>query len=219
MAQDVDHATGLVRRMGDLVEQALRGGVRALRDRDRVAAAAVIAGDDEIDRLENEVWEFCPRLLARYQPLARDLRRVVTLMQVSSELERAADLAQSLAERALRLLSLPPVPEPARLGGMADRAVGMARRATDSFLREDAAAARAVLAEDVLVDADNAAIIAALLAQMKSTPHDVEPCLSLFSAVRHLERVADHATNVAEYAVFLAEGTVLRHRAGRPAVA
>jgi phosphate transport system protein len=217
--RDLDGVARDVRQMAALVEEAVLGGVRALRDRDRAAAEAVVAGDDEIDRLENAVGDRCHRLLALHQPVAGDLRRVIALMQVTVDLERMGDLAVNIAERALRLLDLPPVPVPDRLAGMADRVVAMVHAGLDAFLHEDAALARKVRRQDDEVDADNAAVIAGLIERMRAEPDAVEPGLSLFSAVRHLERIADHATNIAEDAVYLVEGEVLRHRHDEPVAA
>ncbi len=210
--QDLDVAVDDLRRMAGLVEEALRQGVRSLENRDRADAEAVVGGDDAIDRLENAVTDRCGRLLARYQPVAGDLRRVIALMQVAAELERMGDLAGNLAERALRLCDFPPLAVPDRLRDMAERVVTMVHGGLESFLRADADAARKVRRADDAVDADNDAIIGELIGRMREHPEAVEPALSLFSAVRHLERIADHATNIAEDTVYLVEGELIRHR-------
>lgn len=201
-----------LRQMATLVEHSLRAGVRSLFDRDAEAARAVLAGDDEIDRLENTVADQCNRILALYQPVAGNLRRVIAMLQASVDLERMGDLASSLAERSLRILDFPPIEVPERLHGMAERVIVMVDSGIEAFLREDARLARHVRGQDDAVDADNDAIISTIIVRMREHPEEIEPSMSLFSAVRHLERIADHATNVAEDAVYLVEGEVLRHR-------
>jgi phosphate transport system protein len=210
--QNLDAADGMVRKMAALVQDAIRGGVKSLRERDGEAAETVLAGDDAIDALENAVLEECCRLLARHQPMGGNLRRVISILQVASELERMGDLAGALVGRAVRMLDFPAFPVPARLGAMADRVIEMVHLGLDAFLTEDSGLAREVRDRDDEVDEDNAAIIGDLIERMKQGPEFVEPGLSLFSAVRHLERIADHATNVTEHAVFLVEGELLRHQ-------
>ena len=209
---DMDRVGRDLSRMAGLVEDAVRNAVTAVLDRDREKAQAVIDGDGEIDALENEVDRQCTRVLAVHQPVARDLRRVLTFFHAAADLERMADLAGGIAERAQRLADLPPTVPPDRLASMADRASAMVRDGLNAFLHGDARLARAVRRRDDEVDADNTAIIGDLIAQMSANPAAVEPGLSLFTVVRNLERIADHATNIAEDAVFLIEGEVIRHR-------
>lgn len=211
MARDLERLRHSALTMAGAVEEALFLATRALLGRDEAAARRVIAGDAEIDRLENAVQEECLKVLALHQPVAGDLRRVSCVLLISTDLERIGDLAVGVAERAAQLARQPAFPLPDRLEGMSARAALMVRKSLDSFVADDAAAARAVIRMDDEVDRDNRAIIAELLAAMRRSPDCVEPGLSLFSAVRHLERVADHATNVAENVVYLVDGEVLRH--------
>ena len=122
------------------------------------------------------------------------------------------DLAVGIAERADALSRLSSLPTPTRVGPMTERATEMVRRSLDSFVNSDARAARAVIRLDDEVDQDNDAIIAELIAEMKTSPDKIEPGVSLFSAVRHIERIADHATNIAEDVIYLVEGEIVRHR-------
>jgi phosphate transport system protein len=196
------------------VEEALHKSIRALQERNRRLAEEVIAGDDRIDADENQVEEECLKMLALHQPVAIDLRRIAAAMKINGELERMADLAEDIAERAVHLAALQPMPIPAKLQRMTDLTTSMVRQSIDAFINLDARQARTVCRLDDEVDRYNEEIIAELIATMRSTPALVEPGLSFFSATRHLERVADHATNIAEDVVYLVEGEIIRHRPG-----
>jgi phosphate transport system protein len=193
------------------VEQAVQDAARCVRDRDAAAAQRVIAGESEIDRDETRLEEECLKVLALHQPVAVDLRRVVTAIKINSDLERMADLAEEIAERAVALAALPPVAIPAKFQLMTDMVVTMVRQGLDAFFHLDTDQARRVARLDDEVDRYNREIIAELLKLMK-TPAAVEAGLSFFSATRHLEQVADYATAIAEDVVYLVEGTIIRHR-------
>jgi phosphate transport system protein len=214
MQRDLEQLRRAVLAMAGLVEDAIGRATAALHALDPDAARAVIAADSAIDALENEVQEECLKVLALHQPVAADLRRVSTMLLISTDLERMGDLAVSIAERAVSLASRP-MPIPDRLDRMAVRATDMVRRSLDAFVAEDAAAARAVIRLDDEVDRDNETAIAELVSEMKKSPDRVESGLMMFSAVRNLERIADHATNIAEDVVYLVEGEVLRHHPER----
>jgi phosphate transport system protein len=194
------------------VEEALHKAIRALQERDAELAREVIAGDDRIDADENHVEEECLKILALHQPVAVDLRRVTAAMKVNGELERMADLAEDIAERAVHLASLPPMAVPAKLQRMTDLTTAMVRQSLDAFVNLDVRQARTVCRLDDEVDRYNEEIIAELIAAMRSSPANLEAGLSFFSATRHLERIADHATNIAEDVVYLVEGEIIRHR-------
>ena len=194
------------------VERAVHGAIRALRDRDPKLAAEVVAGDDGIDEEENRLEDECLKVLAMYQPVAGDLRRVAAVLMINVDLERMADLAVSMAERALALREQPAAPVPPQLQAMADLTAVMVRQSLDAFVNLDAGLARAVCRLDDEVDRLNREAIAELVAAMKRDPAAIDACLSLFSAVRQLERIADHATNVAEDVIYLIGGEIVRHR-------
>jgi phosphate transport system protein len=194
------------------VEEALHKAIRALQERDAELATEVIEGDKQIDEDENRVEEECLKMLALHQPVAIDLRRIAAAMKINGELERMADLAEDIAERAVHLAGLPPIAVPARLQRMTDLTTSMVRQSLDAFVNLDARQARTVCRLDDEVDRYNNEIIAELIADMRSAPAMVEPGLSFFSATRHLERIADHATNIAEDVVYLVEGEIIRHR-------
>ena len=151
-------------------------------------------------------------MLALHQPVAGDLRRIASAMMITTDLERMGDLAEEIAERALEVAKAPGVGIPDKLQKMADLTTIMVRQSLDSFVNQDKAQAERVLRMDDDVDRYNAEIIADLIEAMKQNPEVVKPCLSLFSATRHLERIADHATNIAEDVIYLIEGEIVRHR-------
>jgi phosphate transport system protein len=194
------------------VEEAIHEAIRSLQDRDAEMARRVIEGDNQIDQEENHVEEECLKILALHQPVAVDLRRIASAMKINNELERMGDLAEDIAERALHLAELPPIPIPDKLQHMTDLTASMVRESLDAFVNLDARQARRVCRMDDEVDRLNDEIIAELMSLMRSSPDMVEPGVSLFSATRHLERIADHATNIAEDVVYLVEGEIIRHR-------
>jgi phosphate transport system protein len=193
------------------VEEAIHMAIRALQRREPDPAEQVIAGDAQIDQEENHIEEECLKILALHQPVAVDLRRIASAMKINTELERMADLAEDIAERALHLARLPVVPIPENLQHMTDLATSMVRQSLDAFVNLDPRHARRVCRLDNEVDRYNNEIIQELIKMMQESPTKVEAGLSLFSATRHLERIADHATNIAEDVVYLVEGTIIRH--------
>jgi phosphate transport system protein len=194
------------------VEEAVHKSISALQQRDAKLAREVIDGDTLIDEEENHVEEECLKILALHQPVAVDLRRITAAMLINVDLERMADLAEDIAERALALVHPPFIPVPAKLQRMTDLTGSMVRQALDSFVNLDIHLARLVWRLDDEVDSLNNDIIADLIHSMQSSPELVVPGLSLFSATRHLERIADHATNIAEDVIYLVEGEIVRHR-------
>lgn len=197
--------------MAASVEEAIHKAIRALTQREAKPAEQVIAGDTEIDQEENHVEEECLKILALHQPVAVDLRRIAAALKINTELERMADLAEDIAECALHLARLPVVPVPAGLQRMTDLTTTMVRQSLDAFVNMDTRLARRVCRLDDEVDRHNNEIIQELIVMMWCSPDQVEAGLSLFSATRHLERIADHATNIAEDVVYLVEGNIIRH--------
>ena len=211
MQRDLERLQALVLKMAGYVEGAVYSSIRALRDRDREASKKVMDGDTEIDMLENDVQEECLKILALHQPVAVDLRRITAIMLISTDLERMGDLAVGIAERAEMLATPPFISVPERLAHMTVATTDMVRKALDAFVHRDPVAAREVVKLDDVVDADNDQIIEWLTAEMKKSPDLIDAGISMFSAVRHLERIADHATNIAEDVIYLVEGEMVRH--------
>jgi phosphate transport system protein len=211
LQRDLEHLHRSLLRLAGYVEDAVASAAAALRARDPEAATAVIDGDTEIDRLENAIQDECLKILALHQPVAVDLRRISAVLMITTDLERIGDLAVGIAERVACLARPPHVPIPDQVGTMTDRTLRMLRASLDAFVNHDAPAAAHVIRADDDVDRDNDEIIGGLVAGMKASPELVEPSLSLFSAVRHLERIADHATNIAEDVIYLVNGEIVRH--------
>ncbi len=211
MERDLERLQKLVLKMAGLVEEAVFQAAQALQDRNIDMAERVIEGDNLIDQLENEVLEECLKILALHQPVAVDLRRISAVLLISTDLERMGDLASGIAERALTLSHPPFAVIPSRLKPMTERTIDMVRRSLDAFVHSNVAVARTVIRLDDEVDAHNAAIIHELIAEMKTSPDKIDAALSLFSAVRHVERIADHATNIAEDVIYLVDGEIVRH--------
>ena len=171
----------------------------------------LIRDDLDIDRWDVRIEDACLKILALYQPVAIDLRRITTVMKVAGELERVADLAVNIAERASGLLNSPQVVIPDQLKVMAERAVNMLRRSIDAYVDLNSEVARQICVEDTEIDEMNRGVINQLIDAMHRSPDQLDPLLHLFSAVRQVERVADHATNIGEDVVYLVEGRIIRH--------
>ena len=195
------------------VEELVHKAVSELSDPNIDRARALAKQDDEVDRFDVSIEEECLKILALHQPVATDLRRITTVLKISSELERVADISVHIAERACSVVNQPDIEVPEKLKEMANRAVEMLHQSIDAYVGLDGQLARQVTESDNVVDELNREIIIELMEVMKRTPQLIEPALSLFSASRHIERVADHATNIAEDVVYLVEGEIIRHRA------
>ncbi len=194
------------------VEETVDKASRALRERRLDLAQQVLRGDDDIDRREVQIEEECLKMLALHQPVAVDLRRIATVLKINTDLERIADLAANIAERGEFLATRPEFPIPAKLDRMVDMAIMMVRAAIDSFVKMDSRAARQVCALDEEVDRYNREVIDGLYELMRSDAEMVAPAMHCFSASRHVERIADHATNIAEDVIYLVEGEIARHK-------
>ncbi len=196
--------------MGSRTEQAVAQAVEALVNRDSELAQAVREGDEAIDRLEVEIDEQAVRLLS-HAPLASDLRLVLVIMRASQNLERIADEACKIANRARDLSQEPPLKPVVDIPKMARLVLDMVKRVLDAFVRGDVAAARAVLPMDKEVDAMNKEYAARLTSLMQDEPATLQRALQLLTVTKRLERIADHATNIAEEVVFLCEAQDIRH--------
>lgn len=202
--------------MASHAETALQQAVEALLSRDERLAAQVRENDVILDRYEIEVDERSIRLLAK-APLARDLRFIAVAMKISQNLERVGDEATKIAKRARDLASEPPLKLVLPLRDMANLALRMLDSALDAFVNRDAASARALIPEDKKVDALNKEFQRVLVDHMTSDPEAIVRCLHLMVAVKSLERIADHAKNVAEEVVFLCDAEDIRHPASSKA--
>jgi phosphate transport system protein len=212
LQRDLDNLQREIVGQAAAVEEVVCKAIKALQDRDPALAREIIDGDSTIDEQDNQIEEECLKILALHQPVAIDLRRTATILKINSDLERIADLAEDIAGRAVFLSHQPQAPIPDRLGRMTDLTMAMVRQSIDSFVNLDPRQARRVCRLDDEVDRYHAEIIQELIETMKQHPEFIEPALSLFSVTRHMERIADHATNIAEDVIYLVEGEIVRHR-------
>jgi phosphate transport system protein len=199
--------------MGGLAEDRVRVSVRALVERDASLVDQVLAGDQPLNQLHIEIDTRCFKLLALHQPMAVDLRAIMSAVKINTDLERVGDLAVNIAEAARRYLGHPPVKELIDIPRMADLAQGMLRDALDAFVRRDTALAQRVLDADDELDSLKTQVFRDLLTFMLEDPRTIEPSLDLILVSRHLERVGDHATNVAEDVIFMVSARDVRHHA------
>jgi len=218
MTRDMESLKKNLLSCGALVEQAIEKSIIALRDRKPDLAQEVIDGDAEVDRWEVEVEEASLKILALHQPVADDLRFVASVMKANNDLERIADYAVNISERARFLARHEPIPVPDQMWSMTRTTLEMVSGCLDAFVQRDAAAARAVCAQDDVVDDANVELIQELRCMMQEDVETIERALHLFSASRYIERIADLATNIAEDVVYMVEGEIIRHRAKEQAI-
>lgn len=212
LQRDLDELQRDIMALASLVETALAKTITALQNRDPEIAREVIKGDAQIDEEENIINEESLKILALHQPVAGDLRRCTAAMMIITDLERMGDLAEEIAERAIELCKPPYMPIPDTIQQMADLTTVMVRQSLDAFVNLDVKQALLVIRMDDEVDQYNHNIIQGIIKFMRECPDNIPHGLSMFSAVRHIERIADHATNIAEDVVYLVEGEIVRHR-------
>jgi len=222
MPEDIRHfadelhlLTARLLEMGVASEAQVSGSMRGLVEADRTLLRQVIAGDESINRLHLEIDDRAFKLLALFQPVAVDLRSIVSAVKINSDLERIGDLAVNIAEAADRYVSHAPVKPLVDLPQMAKLAVSMLHQALEAFVSEKIALAQSVLAEDDVLDNLKDQVFRDLLQIMIREPQTVEPGLDLILISRHLERVGDHATNIAEDVIFIVEARDVRHQGGQ----
>jgi phosphate transport system protein len=199
--------------MGGLAEDRVRASVEGLVSRDMAVVDRVLAGDTPINQLHIEIDNRCFTLLALYQPMAVDLRAIVSAVKINTDLERVGDLAINIAEAVTRYLKHPPVKELIDIPRMAGIAQTMLRDALDAYVRRDIAMAQGVLDQDDELDGLKTQVFRELLTYMLQDPATIEPALDLILVSRHLERIGDHATNVAEDVIFMVTAKDVRHHA------
>jgi len=199
--------------MGGLAEEQVRIAVKALVDRDPSLIERGITGDEPVNAMHIEIDSRCFTLLALFQPMAADLRAIVAAVKINTDLERVGDLAVNIAEAAQRYIERPPVKKLIDIPRMAGVAQSMLRDALDAFVRRDLDLAQRVLDEDDTLDELKTQIFRELLTYMLQNPSTIEPALDLILISRHLERIGDHATNIAEDVIFIVSARDVRHHA------
>jgi phosphate transport system protein len=197
--------------MGGLVEDQIMQAVRALIERDEALARATIARDHTVNRLDVEIDDLSLKLLALHQPAARDLRLITTALKITTDLERIGDLAEHTAERAIELAAELPIKPYIDLPRMADLVRDMVHKSLDAFVREDADLALSVCAADDEIDKLHDQLFRELLSFMVEDPRTISRAMRLLFVSKYLERVGDHATNIAEMVIFMVKGRSIRH--------
>ncbi|MEO5955908.1 MAG: phosphate signaling complex protein PhoU [Nitrospiraceae bacterium] len=198
-------------RMAGLAEDQIDKALTALVNRDSALARQVIERDHQVNALDVEIDEDCIRLLALHQPAARDLRLITTAMKIATELERISDLAENVCERAIELNEEPQLKPYIDIPRMGRWARTMVKESIDAFVKDDAILARKVLADDDFVDDLMEQLFRELLSFMLESPQTITRAIRLSFIAKYLERMADHATNIAELVVYLVEGKIIRH--------
>ena len=217
-AEEIDQLKQRLLTMAGLAEDRLRLAIRGLVDRNHALLADVVSGDSRINDLQMEIDDRCFKLLALYQPVAVDLRTIVSALKINSDLERVGDLAVNIGEAAQRYILHPPVKPLIDLPRMGELALKMLREAIDAFVARDVGLAHDVLSQDDWLDALKNQVFRELLTYMLSVPATIEPAVELILISRHLERVGDHATNIAEDVIFIVEARDVRHQSVNPVV-
>lgn len=206
---ELSHLSNLIARMGGLAEAQLESGLRALVTRDSDLAGRVIAGDAKVDEVEQEVHAFTLRLLALRQPVAQDLRLIVASIKISGDIERIADYATNVAKRALVLNQMPPVNPVAGVARLGRQVQEIVKTVLDAYAEQDVDKAIRVWKQDEEVDDMYTSLFRELITYMMEDPRNITPCIHLHFIAKNIERVGDHATNIAETVHFLVRGRQL----------
>jgi len=214
--EELEALQGRLLEMGGLAEERVRAAVQGLVTRDPALFEKVLLGDEPINQLHIEVDNRCFRLLALHQPMATDLRAIVAAVKINTDLERVGDLAVNIAEAGTRYISHPPVKKLIDIPQMGDIAQSMLRDALDAFVKRDTRLAHEVLNEDDRLDSLKTQVFRDLLTFMLKDQGTVEPSLDLILVSRHLERIGDHATNIAEDVIFMVSALDVRHHPPAP---
>ena len=212
LQREIEQLKKKVLALGATVEGSVRKAVHSLEYRDTALAEAVIAGDGDIDQSEVDLEEDCLKILALHQPVAIDLRFIVAVLKINSDLERIGDLAGHMAERTLFLNARQHITVPFDLSLLAEKAQVMVKQSLDSLVNLDAALARQVCEMDEEVDALHRETFDLVKDAIRNRPEHLDMLVTYLSVSRYLERIADHATNIAEDAIYMVEGIIARHR-------
>lgn len=212
LQNDIEKLKANILSLGAMVEEKVFLAVKAIETWDAVLARRIIDADWEVDERELDVEEECLKILALHQPVAFDLRYIVAVLKIDNDLERIGDLAVNIAERALFLSKSERLRIPFDLPGMATRVQSMLKNSLDALVHVNPEQARAVCAADDEVDQINREMYSHVVAAIRSRPEHVESLIHMLTVSRFLERISDHATNIAEDVIYLAEGEIVRHQ-------
>jgi len=211
LQREIERLKRAILSLSALVEENVGVAVRALLDRDKELAERLIRLDQQVDQREVDVEEECLKILALHQPVAIDLRFIVSSLKINNDLERIGDLAVSISNKALFLIARPFVEIPFDLAGMAQNAQTMLHDSLEAFVNVDVKRAAQVCAMDDKVDAEKKAMRRQIEDLVRSNVARFDVYYALMGVVRNLERIADHATNIAEDVIYMVEGKIVRH--------
>jgi len=212
LQQEIENLKSKLLALVATAKGAVEMAVKSVDERDAALAQEVVDGDFAIDRAEVELEEDCLKILALYQPVATNLRVIISVMKIDNDIERIGDLAVNIAERALFLCGEPPIHAPSDLADMRVKALAMLTGSLDALVHLDLKRAREVRTSDDEVDDINRQLFREFSAAVQKNPEQVDGLLSYLSVGRHLERIADYATNIAEDVIYLMEGEIVRHK-------
>ncbi len=213
LKREIDNLKRKLLSLSAIIEDRVRQAVKSIEQRDAQLAEEVVRGDIEVDRAEVEIEDDCLKILALHQPVAVDLRFIVTVLKINNDLERIGDLAVNIARKAATLASQPPLMVPFDLPEMSERAQAMLRDSLDSLVNLDTSLALNVCARDDEVDQMKRDIRRQVEEMIRIKPEHITLLLKLLAASRNIERIADLATNIAEDVIYMVEGKIIRHRA------
>jgi phosphate transport system protein len=212
LQREIENLKKKILDLGAKIEAVVHEAIRSIEERDAVLAQKIIDEDIEIDHTEVEVEEDCLKILALYQPVAIDLRFIVAILKINSDLERIGDLGVNIAERSVFLASVPQVNASLDFARMSKKAESMLNRCLDALVNMSSELANEVCADDDEVDAMNRQMYLKIQEAIQEYPDQVSSLIHLLSVSRHLERIADHATNIAEDVIYMIEGQIVRHK-------
>jgi phosphate transport system protein len=210
--RDIERLKKNLLHLGGLAEKAVLASVQSLEQRNDTLANEIIASDERINDAEVEIEEECQKILALHQPVAQDLRFLITVLKLTGELERIGDCAVNIAERVLYLAAQDPVTISADFVAMGNCAQNMLHNGLDALVKMDSELAEKVVLEDETVDSMNREIYCEIQEKLKANPEQCEYLIHLLGVSRHLERIGDHATNIAEDVIYLVHGEIVRHK-------
>ncbi|MCC6155573.1 MAG: phosphate signaling complex protein PhoU [Candidatus Hydrogenedentes bacterium] len=210
--REIDRLKKQLLSLSALVEESVAKAVSSIRDRDRQMAKQVIENDLRIDALDIDIEEECQKILALHQPVAHDLRFIIAVIKINGTLEHIGDCAVNIAERALFLAEEPHLDIPFDFTGMAEKARNMLRRALDALVNQDEGLAYQVIAADDEVDQVNREMYGQVKDGIRKHPEDLESLIHLLSISRHVERIADLASHIAEEVIYYVKGDIIRHK-------
>ncbi len=211
LEEELSHLKEKILRMGALVERQIADSITALVEQNIALARQTIENDHQVNAMDVEIDEACIRLLALHQPAGRDLRFITTAMKITTDLERMSDLSEDICERTIELSQAPLLPPYVDLPRMAEAAKKMVRETLDAFVNKDAVLARKVCSDDRFIDDLTRQIFEALLRHMVEQPQTITHAIRISFIAKYIERIGDHATNIAEMVVYLVEGKIIRH--------